>query len=107
MASQMRIYRIAPGHLAQFIAAWEAGVRPLRAARGFSVSAWVADGEDRFIWLLSCEGDRATFEARDRAYYASAARAALDPDPAQWIASSEHLFVEELAAPQREGRSPA
>jgi hypothetical protein len=103
----MRIYRIAPGHLTQFVAAWESGVRPLRVARGFSVSAWVADAEDRFIWLLSCKGDRASFEARDRAYYASAERAALDPDPAQWIASSEHLFVDELKGPATQGENPA
>ena len=100
------MYRIVPGHLAQFVAAWETGVRPLRAARGFSVSAWVAEGEDRFIWLLSCEGDRATFEARDREYYASPARAALNPDPAQWIASSEHVFVDELASPEGERENP-
>ena len=92
----MRIYRIAPGHLSEFVAAWEAGVRPLRAARGFSVSAWVAASEERFIWLLSCDGDRAAFDERDRTYYASTERAALDPDPAQWIASSEHLFVDDL-----------
>ena len=102
----MRIYGIAAGHLAEFVAAWETGVRPLRASRGFSVSAWVAAADERFIWLLSCEGDRASFEARDRAYYASAERAALDPDPAQWITSSEQLFVEELTTRSTEQENP-
>jgi hypothetical protein len=40
---------------------------------------------------MSYDGD--DWEARDKAYYASPERAALEPDPAQWIARAEHWFV--------------
>jgi len=40
---------------------------------------------------LRYDGD--DWDTRDKAYYASPERKALDPDPAQWIAQIEHWFV--------------
>ena len=102
MATQLRIYDIDSGHLDEFVAAWVGGVRPLRRTHGFKLQGWTVPDTDRFIWLLSCAGSRAEFEARDAAYYASPDRAMLDPDPAQWIRATEHVFVEEVAAPSDE-----
>jgi hypothetical protein len=99
VATQLRDYLIAPGHLDDFVDAWTRGVRPLRERFGFTIGgAWVAVGEERFVWLLSFRGTREEFEERDAAYYASAGRAAVDPDPAQWIVESGTVFVEELTA---------
>ena len=81
---QLREYRIAEGRLAEFVAAWTAGVLPLRRAAGFEVLAWTTVDESRFVWILGYHGP-GSFEAADAAYYASPARAELDPDPAQWI----------------------
>jgi hypothetical protein len=85
---QLRDYRIEPGHMSDFLAAWTAGVLPLRRARGFTVAAWRVEGEDRFVWVLGWPGP-GTFEEADEAYFASPERGAVDPDPAPWIAAKE------------------
>jgi hypothetical protein len=91
---QLRDYRIALGHLDDFVGAWRSGVRPLRERLGFRVEwAWTAPEESRFVWMLSFDGSQAEFEERDRAYYGSDERRALDPDPAQWIEETRHAFV--------------
>lgn len=92
---QLRIYEIEPGRLDAFVAAWVAGVAPLRRRYGFDVQAWTVDGADRFVWLLTHEGD-GSFEAADEAYYASAERSRLDPDPAQWVVGQTSLFLEQV-----------
>lgn len=81
---QLRDYRIAEGHLAEFLAAWTAGVLPLRQRAGFRIQAWTVPAESRFVWILARDGP-GTFAEADAAYYASPERDALDPDPAQWI----------------------
>ena len=85
---QLRIYRIAAGHLEEFAGAWTRGVEPLRRRFGFSSQAWTVPAEGIFIWLVAYEGE-GTFEAADAAYYASSERKALAPDPARWIESNE------------------
>lgn len=107
MPTQLRIYDIAAGHLEEFVAAWVGGVRPLRQAHGFRIRGWTVPGADQFIWLVSCAGSQREFEARDAAHYASPDRATLDPDPAQWIRATEHLFVEEVGPPNDEEEVPA
>jgi heme-degrading monooxygenase HmoA len=84
MTVQLRRYRIKPGRVAQFAQEWRAEVAPLREAYGFRVHGWLVDDDDEFIWLLEHQ-DRASFEAADAAYYASAERQALRPDPARLI----------------------
>jgi hypothetical protein len=90
---QLRDYEIAEGHLGDFVAAWTAGVLPLRRAAGFHVESWTVPGESRFVWLLSYDGP-GTFAAADEAYYETPARAALEPDPAQWIVADRKVILE-------------
>jgi hypothetical protein len=91
---ELRDYRVAEGHLDEFIAAWRSGVVPLRESHGFRVDgAWVARTERRFVWLLSLDADQAEFERRNEAYYSDPARKALSPDPAQWIEAQSTTFV--------------
>ena len=93
MVSQLRIFTINRGKMDDFVKAWTAGVYPLRRKHGFNIeAAWVIRERNEFIWILSCDGPE-EFESRDAAYYASAERAALDPDPAQYIARAEHWFM--------------
>jgi hypothetical protein len=38
MVTELRDYRIADGHLGEFVAAWSSGVRPLRERAGFATA---------------------------------------------------------------------
>ena len=92
----LRIYTIKPGELEEWIAEWRSQVVPLRRRLGFDVlGAWVSDEESTFTWLLGYDGPGG-LEAANAAYYASADRAALDPDPARHIAEARQLPVRAL-----------
>lgn len=97
--TELRIYTIREGHLDEFLAAWTAGVVPLRGRFGFSIQAWTVPHESTVVWLLAYHGD-GTFEDAERAYYASPERAALDPDPAQFVVAKVDRWLDpiELAA---------
>ena len=78
MLWQLRIYRAKDGELDAFVEEWREHVLPLRRAHGFDVlGPWVSD-DDRFVWIIGHEN----LQASDEAYYASAERAAISPDPA-------------------------
>ena len=91
--SQLRINRIADGHLAEFTAEWLAGVLPLRQRFGFRITAWTDAAASTFVWLIRYSGP-GSLEDADRAYYASPDRVALEPDPARWIVDSIKLSLE-------------
>jgi hypothetical protein len=95
---QLRTYRIQAGKLEPFLAAWRTGVYPLRQAFGFTVvGAWVLADTHEFVWILAYRGPEG-FVAADAAYYASAERAALDPDPAPYIEHAEERFMTSVLA---------
>jgi hypothetical protein len=97
MTIQLREYVIAEGHLEDFVAAWLAGVVPLRQRLGFRIEgAWTVPAERRFVWLLGHDADEDEFERLNEAYYASSDRAAVDPDPAQWVEESRQTFVHQI-----------
>lgn len=81
---RLRDYRIDAGHYEEFVEAWTAGVLPLRRRFGFRVLAWSLQEESRFVWLLGYPGP-GSFEEADARYYDSPERAAVTPDPAQWV----------------------
>src|SRR3989454_4358553 len=90
---QLRLYTIERGRLDDFAQAWRQGVYPLRLKRGFQIpAAWSIKETNQFVWIVGYEGPE-TFEAKDSAYYASAERAALQPDPRPWIAGAERWCV--------------
>jgi hypothetical protein len=91
---QLRLYTIKAGALDEFVREWSDGVRPLRLRFGFDVvGAWVIRETNQFVWIVGHEGP-GSFEERDAAYYASAERAAMDPDPARHIATAETHFID-------------
>jgi hypothetical protein len=93
MEYQLRRYRIQPGKLRECIAAWRAGVYPLRVKHGFRIlGAWTIEESNEFVWILGYEGPDG-FAAADAAYYASAERAALEPDPARYFERTEQWFM--------------
>jgi hypothetical protein len=67
-------------------------VAPLRERYGFRVSGWLVDGSDEFVWLLEHD-DQRSFDAADAAYYASAQRQALQPDPARLVDDARQDWV--------------
>ena len=91
--SQLRMYKIREGKMAEWLEGWTKRVLRLRRKFGFRVDgAWVVESENKFLWILTYEGPE-RFEARDAAYYDSAERKALDPDPAPLIEEAETLFI--------------
>ncbi len=94
MHEQVRIYTINRGELSRFAAEWHEKVRPLREKLGFNVvGAWTVAATSQFVWVLRFEGD-ATWEEKEKAYFASDERQAMDPDPARLIARMEQYFAE-------------
>jgi hypothetical protein len=87
---QLRVYKIADGHLSDFASEWRAQVLPLRERFGFRIQAWTDPEEHAFVWILEYDGP-GTLKEADRAYYASPERVAMDPDPARWIEDSMTL----------------
>ncbi len=96
MATQIRLYTINRDCLLQFVEEWGEKVLPLRTEQGFQIlSASINRETNQFIWLISYDGDE-SWETKEKAYYASAKREAMEPDPARLIARSEEYFVEKL-----------
>ena len=100
--SQLRMYTIKEGKMAEWVDGWTRGVLPLRRKFGFRVDgAWVVPEGNRFIWILSYDGPDG-FEARDSAYYVSSDRKSMKPDPAPLIEKAESWFVTAAIEPPRE-----
>lgn len=92
MAAQLRRYRIKAGEGERFAREWRAHVAPLRESFGFHVHGWLVDDSDEFVWLLE-HHDRESFAAADDAYYASAQRQSVDPDPSRLIEEARKDWV--------------
>ncbi len=91
--TQLRLYRIEDGRLDDFVAAWKAGVVPLRKAHGFTIeAAWTVHDVSRFVWIVGYDGPL-SWEKAEEAYYGSPERAAIDPDPARWVIDPQTWFV--------------
>ena len=92
MQFQLREYRIEEGRLDDFVREWRELVLPLRLSLGFSVfGPWVEQEGSRFVWVVGYDGD---IRAADEAYYSSAERDAMDPDPARLVADIRQVWLE-------------
>jgi hypothetical protein len=86
------MYTIKPGEMAAWLEEWRSLIAPLRRHHGFEIlGAWTTE-PDKFVWIIRYAGPR-TWQEADGAYYASAERAAMQPDPARHIARSEHWMM--------------
>lgn len=94
MVAQLRMYKAKDGELDSFVQEWKRSVVPLRRKFGFTVvGAWMIPEENRFVWILSLDGDRKAFEDRDAAYYTSRERKSLEPDPARHLSVVDHWLM--------------
>ena len=99
METQLRDYRIRPGHMDDWINGWSRGIVPLRARAGFViVGAWVDRAHGRFVWLVGYDGVDG-FEAADQRYYSSPDRLTLSPDPSDLIEHATQDMVERIDTP--------
>jgi hypothetical protein len=96
---QLRIYTINRGKLEEFATAWRQGVYPLRIKHGFRIpTAWSVKETNQFVWVIGYEGAE-DWETKEATYYSSTERMTMNPDPRQWIASTEVLAVTPLPLP--------
>jgi len=92
--TQLRNYIINRGEMDIFVQGWRESIVPLRLKHGFTIDgAWIVEGENRFVWMVSYEGDE-SWDAVEQAYYNDPQRQALNPGPAQHIAHMELRFVQ-------------
>ncbi len=90
MEFQLRRYQIETGKMSEFVEAWKKGVMPLRQQYGFEFhGVWLIEDTDEFVWVI-CHDHPEGFDAADRDYYESPERAAVSPDPAQYITAVNH-----------------
>jgi hypothetical protein len=93
MEYRLRIYGVKQGQMAAWIDEWSRLIRPLREQLGFRVlGAWASEESSTFVWLLGYDGPDG-YETADAAYYSSPERAAVDPDPARHLVSTQQLVV--------------
>lgn len=97
MKLQLRLYTIESGNLESFITAWRETLVPLRERFGFRVlGAYTVPEANLFVWFMAHDSPE-TWDEADGAYFASAERLALRPDPARFILHMENRFVEPVA----------
>ena len=90
---RLRIYEVKQGEMSAWLDEWSRLIRPLRERFGFTVlGAWADEETSMFVWLLGYDGPDG-YDDADAAYYASAERAAIEPDPARHLASTRQLKV--------------
>jgi|SRR3954451_15777920 hypothetical protein len=96
METQLRDYRIKPGHMDDWITGWRHGVVPLRQEVGFQlVGAWVDRAQDRFVWVVGYSGHDG-FVAAEQRYHALPDRLSLRPDPSDFVDTATLDMVEGL-----------
>jgi hypothetical protein len=87
--TQLRIYTINRGEMDLFVQGWREKIVPLRLKHGYTIDgAWIVEGESRFVWIVSYDGDQ-SWDAKEQAYYNDPERLAVSPGPAVHIALME------------------
>jgi hypothetical protein len=91
--TQLRIYTINRGEMDVFVQGWRENIVPLRLKHGYTIDgAWIVEGENRFIWMVSYDGDEA-WDTKEQTYYNDPERKAVAPGPAVHIALMELRFI--------------
>lgn len=88
MEHQVRIAKIVPGRMDDFVPAWTANVARIRRRHGFAIEgAWIVQETNEFVWVLSYDGDDG-FAAAEQRYLESDERRNVDEEPASWVLDS-------------------
>jgi hypothetical protein len=99
MLSQLRRYRVRTDDWDEFVALVFNHIVPVREALGFRVDGVWGDREDgTFVWVVTHEAPEG-WEAAERAYYESPARAELPRDPRDFLLEVDTKVLQPLTAP--------
>jgi hypothetical protein len=91
---QLRRYTLRPGVLDEFAELWRTQLVPLRRQFGFWViGAWLLRDSNEFVWIVAHADD---FQGAHDAYYGSAERLAMDPQPKRLIEQSASWMMEQF-----------
>jgi hypothetical protein len=97
MAAQLRIYRLNPDRVEEFVILWREQIVPARRAAGLKVQgAWVSRDEAGFAWVVAHSGP-GTFEEANQKYYDSEARRAISPPPDEFLVEIDTVMVERVS----------
>ncbi len=89
---QLRMYTINKGQMDEFLKIWREGVCRVREKHGFKVQGgWIPEGETRFFWLMSYDGD--DWDKAEEAYFNDPERKNMTPSPSSFVAHMELRFV--------------
>ena len=99
MLQQLRIYKIEEGKFDEFLPVWLANIPGLRQAAGWKIQAWAVREESELVWILSRDCTLEEWEEKEKEYYSSQARLALNPDPRTYLVGREHKWLEPLSLP--------
>ena len=89
MQYQLRVYKVKPGRMDEFLREWRETMLPLRARFGFRAhSAWRSDDDSTFTWVVGYDSDR-PFDEVDAEYTSSPERRNVDPNPGRHLESWE------------------
>jgi len=79
---QLRMYQVTSGRMDEFLSIFPQVVEARRAVGFDVIGAWTVPEENRFVWIISTDAPGG-IEERSKAYYASAQRRAIEPEPAR------------------------
>lgn len=94
----LRDYKVKSGEMTEWLREWSTKIYPLRLKFGFKVTgAWII-GKERFVWILSYDGEKGGFKKADERYYDSKLRKSLKPNPARHLSKVRHWMMESALA---------
>ncbi len=83
---QLRIYDITPGRMDEFVELFHQ-FAAVRRELGFEIiGPWTVPDANQFVWIVGYQGPD-SFEEATQAYYDSPQRAAISPNPAEFLES--------------------
>jgi hypothetical protein len=88
---QLRIYRLMPDAMDEFLEVFPKVVEARRAHGMDVVNAWVDREGNRFVWIVTGPDN---FEGAVEGYYDSPERQAVKPEPAEFIAEMDTAMVD-------------
>lgn len=87
--TQLRTYTVKAGLLDEWVRRWKEEIVPLRLEFGFSLGgAWTDRENDQFVWEISYAGPE-SFAERNRQYWDSPKREAMDLVPGDYLVSTD------------------
>jgi hypothetical protein len=96
MEHQVRIVKVAPGRMDDFVSAWTANVGRLRRRHGFTLEGtWIIEETNEFVWVLGYDGDGSFAEAEKR-YFESEERRSVGNVLTEFVIEDRHHMARKV-----------